>query len=178
MNLVSALRLISPVALICIVAPRRSSPVALADRLAKACVVPKLPAIARLPSEAMRSPKPPLISLATLASVEVEVSLAGNMETVPLLTIDPVLAAVDATNSIALSATRVTGFVKDTAPLLTNRSMPPAIVMLPLPNWASDPICSTPASMRVTPLYVLVPLSISVPLPNLVRFPAPDMIPA
>ena len=126
-NRVSALRLISPVALICAVSSRRSSPVASAYRRAKACVVPKLPAMARLPSEMIRSPKPPLISLATLVEV-------------------------DATNSIALSASRLTGFVKDTAPLLTNRSVPPAIVMLPNPNWSSEPICSTPASMRVTPL--------------------------
>ena len=56
------------------------------------------------------------------------------------------------TNSIALSATRVTAFDKDTAPLVTKRRVPPASVMLPVPNWASDPICSTPASMRVRPL--------------------------
>ena len=169
MNRASALRLISPVALICAVVPRSNSPAALAEKRAKSCVVPKSPVMVRLPSETIRSPKPPLISLATLATVgvgvDVEIGLSGSMET------------PDATNSIALSATSVTRFVKDIAPLLTNRSVPPAIVMLLVPNWSSDPICSTPASMRVTPPYVLVPLSVRLLAPSFVRDPFPVMSP-
>ena len=133
MNLVRALRLISPIAVIFAFAPRLKMPADLADKPARACVSPSRPVMARLPSASTRSPNPPLMAPTRLAS-------AG-------------AAALEGfTNSIALSAKRVTGLVRAIVPLLANRRVPPASVMLPVPNWASDPICSTPASMRVRPL--------------------------
>ncbi|CUJ68819.1 Uncharacterised protein [Achromobacter sp. 2789STDY5608621] len=59
---------------------------------------------------------------------------------------------------------------------LNTRLVPVAVPMAPVRLWVS-PIRVPPASV-VPPLYWFWPLSVSVPAPDLVRLPAPVMLPA
>jgi len=66
------------------------------------------------------------------------------------------------------------------APAAERSKVPPA-ASVTRPFAASEPplpSASVPALMVVPPVYVLAPLSVSVPLPCLTRPPVPPMVPA
>ena len=61
--------------------------------------------------------------------------------------------------------------LKDSTPLLVTFPVPKVPVVAP------PPICKVPVLMMVSPLYVLVPESVKVPMPALVSEPVPMTLP-
>ena len=82
--------------------------------------------------------------------------------------------AVSASVRMVPLAARTTALARLTVAVFC--SAPPARVTVPLPRALSEAMARVPALMVVPPLKSLVPVSLRVPLPVLIRLPAPETV--